>query len=180
MTDSLFPFGFSGHIYDIDQTVEDGVSIKIINTRTGETTSTITNSAGEFVLDLANFTAGDGTKSGWNNNDIVFVQAWKLGTPNKFVTTSFLVEGESKELDLYLRSEFNKRAISNKSWNDLNLETFGFEFGTQKMMGVDAERVDMAYDSSGNVTSIAEYINGSKITTTLTWVSGNCVKIEVS
>jgi len=173
MADPIQPYPVSGKIYDIDSTAEGGVSVKATNVRTGESIMTATNSSGEYTLDLANLS------SGYNTSDIIFMQAWKFTSSTKKIqSATFVVEGDSKELDLYLRGVFRKRVID-ASWNDINQETHGFEFGVNKVMSIDADRTDMTYDSSGNVTQIVEYIQGVKVTTNLTWESGNCTRIEV-
>ena len=180
MADQKNLYTLVGHVYDINRTtVVDGAKVKITNARTGDTQIDTTNELGEFTIELANFTTAHAV------GDIITVQAWKTESgivPRKIYTSSFLIESgdDGKDLNIYLRAVYNKRVSNKVNWNDLNQETFGHEFGTNKIMGVDAERVDITYDSSGNATTIVEYINSSRVTTTLTWTSGNCTKIEVS
>ncbi|MHA1305648.1 MAG: carboxypeptidase-like regulatory domain-containing protein, partial [Candidatus Heimdallarchaeaceae archaeon] len=123
MADPLTNFPITGYVYDIDRTVENGVTVKVINVRTKESTSTTSNSLGEYSLNLANMTTQ------WLTNDLLILQAWKLGTPNKIISTTLLVENESIEKNLYLRAVFNKRVVSKLNWNDEHAESFGHEFG---------------------------------------------------
>ena len=167
------PFPFSGHVYDIDRTVEADATVKITNSRTGAVQTQVTNSAGEYVFDFANFTGEYAT------NDLVYVQAWKSGTPFKIVSTTVLVEGSSVSKSLYLRAVYNKR-IHDIGWNDEKQESHAHDLGATKITSVESDRVDLTYDSSGNCTQIVEYTKGVRRTFDLTWTSGNCSKIEVS
>ena len=69
MADPLTNFPITGYVYDIDRTAEDGVTVKVINVRTGESTSTTSNSLGEYSLNLANMTTQ------WLENDLLILQA---------------------------------------------------------------------------------------------------------
>jgi len=168
------PFPLNGHVYDIDQTAESGVTVKIINTRTGEVQTQVTDSLGEYVFDLANFT------SEYNTNDMILVQSWKDGTPFKLFSTSVLVEGSSATKDLYLRPVLNK-FLKQIDLKDMQMNSYQPEFGTNKTFYPEAERIDFTLNSDGFATIITEYINGVKKTTTITRNSSNDVtKIEVS
>jgi len=173
------PFPLSGKVYDIDETVEEGVTVKIRNTRTDATDSTITNSAGEYVFDLANLT---GT---YADNDIILIQAWKNGSPFKFITTSALVSGDSIELNLYLRPVLTTQRIivpsSKTDLKEIQLNQYADEFGAGNVTDVEAERSDFTRNSDGFATVIVEYVRGVKKKTTITRNSSNEVtKIEVS
>jgi len=169
---NLFPV--SGIIYDIDETPEEGVTVKITNTRNGDIDSIITNSQGQYTLDLANL------NNAYATNDIIFIQAWKEGNPFKLISSSFLVEGSNVELNLHLRPVFSKR-MKTQDLKETQLEGYQNEFASERFMNPDAERSDFTRNSSGYVTKVVEYISGVKKTTTITRNSNNEVtKIEVS
>lgn len=52
------PYIISGKITDTDATNPNGAKVTIRNDRNGETTTTTTNSSGEYVVDAANFASG--------------------------------------------------------------------------------------------------------------------------
>lgn len=169
------PYPVSGKVYDVDRTVEGDVTVKLTNSRTGDTLSQTTNSSGEFVFDLANFT------NSYVDNDLILIQAWKKdGSYNvRVVSSTIIVSGSSAEKNLYLRAVYQK-SMDILGWNDIKQETYSEDLNANKIINVNADRVDMSYDSDGNCTQIKEYINGVRMTTDLTWSSGNCTKIEVS
>lgn len=168
------PYPISGNVYDIDRTVEGDVTVKITNSRNGEFQTQTTNAAGEYVFDAANFT------SDYATNDLIYVQAWKTGTPNKIASSTVIITGSSATKDLYLKAVYNKRVTSFPNWNDLNQEAHAHELGATKITSIEADRIEMSYDSDGNCTQIIEYSKGVRRTWDLTWTSGNCTLIEVS
>lgn len=168
------PFPLNGIVYDIDNTVEGGVTVKITNTRTGDTQDQTTNSSGEYAFDLANFT------NEYETNDIILIQAWKDDTLFKLMSSSILVEGSSVTKNLTLRPVFNK-IIKQSDLKEIQVNEYAEEFGAKNIIEIEAERIDITRNINNYATSIVEYINGVKKTTTITRDSNDyATKIEVS
>ena len=166
MVDPRTPYGLSGLIYDINSTVIDGATVKATNTRTEDITTTTTNSLGQYTLDLANFT------SVYATNDIIFVQAWKKGTPFKMTSFTFKLTGDSKELDLHLKPVFNKR-LRTEDLKQIQLNNYSDEYLSLRTVNNMPKNGVITRDANGNPTTVVEYTEGVKKTTTMTWDSSN-------
>jgi len=172
MADPKNQFIISGLIYDIDGTVENGATVKITNTRNGDTDSIDTNSQGQYTLNLGNLTTQ------WVTNDIIFIQAYKKGTPFKMTSFTFKVTGESKELNLYLKPVFNKR-LKTEDLKQIQLNEYSDEYSSLKTVNTMPKSGVITRDANGNPTTVVEYIDGIKKTTTMTWDSNNLTGWEV-
>jgi len=181
MTDPKNLFTLHGIVYDIGDSVVDGATVKIENTRNGDKQTYTTNELGEYTFEISNFDSAHAV------GDIILIHGWKDGTPFKIRTTSVLIESgdDGKQVDLHLRPVLtNDRLIvppAKADLKEIQRDTHSDEFGAKNTINVEAERSDFTRNSSGYATIIIEYIRGVKKTTTITRNSSNEVtKIEVS
>src|SRR3990167_607933 len=89
---SSFPYSISGQITDTDgSTALSNVRVVIRNERTNETLSTNTDSSGDYIFDIANFS------SGYSNGDIVTVLVIYTNSEGSLEHT--VVEGDGGATD---------------------------------------------------------------------------------
>lgn len=94
------PHPIRGIIYDENSLVKDGVMVTVTNFRTDEGTNVTTNTAGEYILDLANL------PSGYEDKDILLLQAYINEPPEKYddatLTCDTSVDEQTQNLTLKL------------------------------------------------------------------------------
>jgi len=87
------PFVISGVITDTDATNPNGAKVILRNNTNGETTSTTTNSSGQYALDAANLTSGY-----LNTDSITIYCAWGLAAGE----SSFLISSDTHTANITL------------------------------------------------------------------------------
>jgi len=166
------PYPVSGKVYDIDGTAEGGVTVRLTNTRTKETLTATTNTSGEYVLDLSNL------ESGWNNNDVVFLQAWEKSSPFKTASYTFEVSGDNYNKDLYLQPIFNKR-VKTEDLKEIQLREFSDVESSKRTVSPRADKLMLTYDSDSNLIRVVKYSDGVKSELELGYDSdGNLTSVE--
>lgn len=74
MPNPTSPFIVSGIITDANGQLANGADVFVLNLMTGESRGMLTNSAGEYSIDL-----GNAMQQGYSNKDIIFISAIKAG-----------------------------------------------------------------------------------------------------
>jgi len=134
------PYILSGTIYDVDGAIPlTDATIKVTNKRLNETTFTASDSNGEYVIDLANYT-------GYRNGDLILIESFILGDVSKkyksaTITVDTSIGYTSQDLtldaiiedisvstrkdDILQRSfDFITNSFKNKIINSLDIKSF--------------------------------------------------------
>lgn len=61
------PYLLCGHVYDEEGALSEGIEVTLLNQRTGETQTFITNERGEYLIDCLNY------KQGFQNKDAITI-----------------------------------------------------------------------------------------------------------
>lgn len=168
------PYIISGTTYNsFGNNVSDIFVYFTVNNLTGDG---ISDSEGKYIFDLAEL--------GYSEGDVVTYHA-EDKFKNENYDGSFSVSGSSKSLDITLSSRLS--AISVSGNRDTQVYSIGgkpistinpFPVQVSAIPDNDGE-LELAYDGSGNLTTVTKTISGQTYTLTLTYdISGNLTNVS--